>query len=103
VSENASQTLRTILTRFVLENAQGAIAASLVFVLFRSGEWLFEFADRVLPVQASGPSEFLRLILSWGGSFATAATWMIVTIYQLAALRRALFARDTTIDGEGTR
>lgn len=75
--------------RYVAAVAKGGAAALVLYGIFLLGEVAVDLASSRVPVASSAPALFLRLVFSWGGAIASAATWVAVTFSELRELIRA--------------
>lgn len=62
-----------------------------VYAIFRLAAWLIELIDTKLPLQDPAAAVFFAQVLSWGAALGAAATFALITVYQLAVLLRRLW------------
>jgi hypothetical protein len=78
-------------THFMVSEAWAGFAGVAVYTTFRIGAWVIQRITEIFPLQDKSPADFLELILSWGGAFSAAATFAIISLYQIAVLLRRLW------------
>lgn len=62
-----------------------------VYALFRVAAYLSQLVTNLVPLSDKGPGIFLESTLSWGGAMSAAATFLIITLYQVAVLIKRLW------------
>lgn len=73
---------------FMISEGWAGAAGAAVYVSFHVASWFIEWISGAMPLHDKTPAAFLELVLSWGGSISAAATFVIVSAYQLFALLR---------------
>jgi hypothetical protein len=81
------------LWHFVQSETLGALAGLTIYAVFRACAYCATVLTHWLPLEDPGPAHFLDLVLSWGGALGAAATFAIITIYQIAVLIMRLWER----------
>jgi hypothetical protein len=76
---------------FVVSEAWATAASGAVYCFSRLVAWLVQFVDQLLPLNDPAPLVFMERIMSWGGSFVTAAVFLLTTGYQLIVLLKRLY------------
>jgi hypothetical protein len=76
---------------FAISEAYATAAAAAVHILSRLMSFTVKIVDGYLPVTDSAPMVFFEGAMAWGGMFATAATFLLITYYQLAVLAKRLY------------
>jgi hypothetical protein len=82
-------------THFIVSEIYASAAACLVYICARVAAFATEHVNQIMPVKDAAPLQFLEAVLAWGGAFATAAVFLIVTLYQLIILVKRLSSRVT--------
>jgi hypothetical protein len=77
--------------RFIQSEFWAGTAGVAVYAIFRAAAWLIEMIDSQLPLQDPAAARFLAQVLSWGAALGGAATFALITVYQLAVLLRRLW------------
>ena len=75
----------------MISEAWAGLAGVTIYVLFRLGAYLTQYITDVLPLDDTAPAKFLESVLSWGAALSAAATFVVITIYQLLVLLRRLW------------
>jgi len=76
---------------FVISEVYATAAAFVVHVLARMMSYGISLVDSYLPIPETAPMIFLDEVVAWGGTFATAATFLVITSYQLLVLIKRLY------------
>ncbi len=80
---------------FAISEAYAALAAGVVHVISRGVAYCVYLFDKSFPIPDAGPFQFFETIMSWGSAFATAATFLLITYYQLVILTKRLAKQVT--------
>ena len=78
---------------FVVSEFWAALAGTAVYLIFRVASLLVQQITTYIPITDLAPGHFLELVLSWMGASSAAATFTLVTVYQLVILGKRLMER----------
>jgi hypothetical protein len=78
---------------FIFSEAWAALAAIASYGLFRLGAFATQWITELMPLHDPLPALFLENTLSWGAAISSAATFSIVSLYQLIVLVKRLWER----------
>ncbi|MBZ9698822.1 hypothetical protein [Mesorhizobium sp. CO1-1-9] len=78
---------------FVLSEIWVGLATVALHVVFRCVAVAVEYVDGHLPLTDTGPVQFLSSVIAWGGAISAAATFGIITLYQVFVLAHRLVER----------
>ena len=78
---------------FMLSEAWSALAGISVYATFRFAAYVTQFVTAAMPLNDTGPALFLETISSWCAAIGAAATFIIISLYQLVILIRRLWER----------
>jgi hypothetical protein len=71
---------------FIVSEAWGALAATGSYAFFHFGAFAAQRLSEAMPLAHNAPAAFLETILAWGAALSCAATFTVITAYQLVFL-----------------
>ena len=76
---------------FMISEIWAGLAGVTVYAIFRFGAFATQYVTDLLPLHSRSPALFLELTLSWGAALSASATFIIISLYQLAVLVKRLW------------
>jgi hypothetical protein len=76
---------------FLISELWAGLTGVGVYAIFLSGAYATQYITTLLPLQDKAPAIFLQDILGWGASISAAATFVIISAYQLVVLGKRLW------------
>jgi hypothetical protein len=76
---------------FMISEIWAGLAGVMIYAIFRGGAYATQYVTELLPLHTKAPALFLELTLSWGASISASATFIIISLYQLAVLVKRLW------------
>lgn len=67
------------------------MAGAFVYGVFHAGSFFVQSMNIWLPLNATAAAHFLDQTVSWSGALSAAATFILITAYQLMLLGRRLW------------